>query len=38
MNVEMGDKEEHYNYVLDITRPCSFISGNAKIGNRHAFK
>jgi hypothetical protein len=26
---------EHYNYVLEITRPCSFISGNSSIGTRH---
>jgi hypothetical protein len=28
----------HNNYVLDITRLCSLISRNAKIGTRHAFK
>jgi hypothetical protein len=27
MNVEIG-KTEHYNSVLEITRPCSFTSGN----------
>jgi hypothetical protein len=38
MNVECGNWEtEHYNYVLERTRPRSFISGNAKTGTRHAF-
>jgi hypothetical protein len=30
-------KTEHYNSVLEITRPHSFISGNTSIGTRHLY-
>ncbi len=25
---KLGDRTEHYNFILEITRPCNFISGN----------
>ncbi len=35
---ECGNREtEHYNFVLEITRSQSFISGNTPIGTRHLY-
>ncbi len=35
---ECGNWEtDHYNFVLEIRRPHSFISGNTQIGTRHLF-